>query len=79
MIDSIRPKEMDVAALVSPSETICEQVDRLMRAHGNSWPPLHSAPTSAAIARLIARVEGLEQAIHAIALQLQTLVDERDR
>lgn len=67
-----------MAALVTPCETLCERVDRLVGSHSDSWPPLHSTTTHAAITELIARVNGLEEAIHAMALEIQALTDERE-
>ena len=68
-----------MTALATPCETLCERVDRLVRSHSDSWPPLHSATTLTAIAEIIVRIDGLEQAIHEMALEIQALSVERDR
>ena len=68
-----------MADLLTPCETFPERVDRLMRSHSDSWPPRHSSTTHTAIAELIARVDGLEEAIHAMAVEIQRLAAERDR
>lgn len=60
----------------TPHKTLSERVDRLVRSHSDSWPPLHSAATPVAIAEIIDRVDGLEQAIHAMALEIQRLATE---
>ena len=62
----------------TPSETLSERVDRLMSSHGDHWPPLHSAPTPVAIAEIIDHVDGLEDAIRAMALEIQRLAAGRD-
>jgi hypothetical protein len=72
-------KEVDVTTLVTPSETLCERVDTLVRAHDDSWPPLHSATTSAAIAKIILHIDDLEKAIQEMAIEIQRLAFERDR
>ena len=63
----------------TPSETLSERVDRLVRSHSDSWPPLHSAASPVAIAEIIEHIDGLEQAIHAMALEIQRLAAEADR
>ncbi len=68
-----------MTALVTPSETLSERVDRLVRSHSDSWPPLHSATTPGAIAEIIVHIDGLEEAIHTMALEIQRLAVERDR
>ena len=67
-----------MTTLVTPSETLSERVDRLVRSHSDSWPPLHSATTPSAIAEIIDHIDGLEDAIRAMASEIQTLVAERD-
>jgi hypothetical protein len=68
-----------VTALATPSETLSERVDRLVHSRSDSWPPLHSAAAPVAIAEIIAHVDGLEEAIHAMAQEIQRLVAENDR
>jgi hypothetical protein len=68
-----------VTALVTPCETLSERVDRLVRSHSDSWPPLHSSTTPGAIAEIIVHIDGLEEAIHAMAMEIQRLAIERDR
>jgi hypothetical protein len=68
-----------VTALVAPSESLSERVDRLVRSHSDAWPPLHTATTAGAIAEIIAHIDGLEEAIHAMAQEIQRLAAERDR
>ena len=67
-----------MTALVTPRETLDERVDRLVCSYSDSWPPLHSTTTHAAIAELIGRVVGLEEALHAMALEVERLESERD-
>jgi len=68
-----------MTTLASPWETLDEQVDRLVCSHGESWPLLHSIPIHTAIVELIARADGLEDALHAMALEVQRLAAECDR
>jgi len=68
---------MVMPTLTSPSETLDDRIDRLVQSHSHRWPPLHSTPTHAAIGEIIERVVGLEQAIHEIARELQTLTSDR--
>ncbi len=68
-----------MTTLVIPRESLDERVDRLVCSHGDSWPPLHSTTKHAAIAGLIARVDGLEDAIRAMALEIQRLTVEHER
>ena len=60
----------------TPSETLSDRVHRLVRSHVDCWPPLHSSTTPAAIAEIIEHIDGLEEAIHAMALEIQRLVLE---
>ena len=60
-------------------ETLDERVERLVCSHGDSWPPLHSTTMHETIAELIARSDGLEKAIHAMALEIQRLTADHDR
>ena len=53
------------------SETLIERVDDLVRA--NHQALLSTTPTSVAIRELTARTEALEQAVRAIALEVQKL------
>ena len=68
-----------MAVLTTPCETLDERIDRLLGSRGEAWPPLHSATTHAAIAELIARVNGLEEALHAVALELESVAPEGAR
>ena len=68
-----------MTALATPNETLSDRVDRLVRSHSDSWPPRHSATTPAAIAEIIVHIDGLEEAIHAMALEIQRLAAECDR
>jgi hypothetical protein len=68
-----------VTALATPSETLSERVDRLVCSRGDSWPPLHSAAAPVAIAEIIAHVDSLEEAIHAMTQEIQRLAAESDR
>ena len=60
-----------MAALVTPYEPLSERVKQLVSSHSESWPPLHSSQTQEVIAQLIERVDALEQALHAIALEVE--------
>jgi hypothetical protein len=65
-----------MAALMSPPEpieTIHEQVVRLVGLHSEAWPPLHSATVRATLSEVVARVVGLEEALRAIALEVERL------
>ena len=68
-----------MTSLDTPWETLDERVARLVCSRTESWPPLHSTPTPTAIAELIARTDGLEDAVCALALEVQQLTAERDR
>jgi len=63
-------------ALVTPSETLHERVERLVCSDRETWPPLHSTSTQAAIAELIERVDGLGEAVHAMAREIERLSAE---
>ena len=54
-------------------ETLYERVDELIRSHKGQHPVLSTAATQVVIAELVARSEGLEQAIREIALEVQRL------
>jgi hypothetical protein len=60
-------------------EPLHEHAARLVCSHGNAWPPRHSSSTHAAIAQLIARVEGLEDAVAAVALAVEKLQEPPSR
>jgi hypothetical protein len=68
-----------MTTLATPRETLDERVDRLLCSRGYSWPPLHSATMHNAISELIARADGLEEAIRAMALEIETLTADRNR
>jgi hypothetical protein len=68
-----------VPALVTPSETLSERVDRLVSSRGDSWPPLHSTAPPAAIAGIIEHIDGLEEAIREMAQEVERLTAENDR
>lgn len=53
--------------------TLLERVDELIEAQKSHQPLLSTTATSVAIAELIARSEGLEQALREIAAEVQTL------
>ena len=63
----------------TPWETLNERVARLVCSHTECWPPLHSTPTHTVIAELIARTDGLEDAVRVLALEIQQLTAERNR
>jgi len=68
-----------VSALVTPSETLSERVDRLVGSRGDSWPPLHTSAPPAAIAGIIEHIDGLEEAIREMAQEVERLTAENDR
>jgi hypothetical protein len=53
--------------------TLYERVDELIRSHKSEHAVLSTAGTQVAIAELVARSEGLEQALREIALEVQQL------
>ena len=53
--------------------TLYERVDELIRSHKNEHAVLSTAGTQVAIAELVARSEGLEQALREIAHEVQQL------
>ncbi len=58
--------------------TLYERVDELIRSHKSEHAVLSTAGTQVAIAELVARSEGLEQALREIALQVQQLTEAQD-
>ena len=53
--------------------TLCERVDELIRSHTSDRPLLHSMPMHTAIAELISRNSGLEEAIREMAREVEHL------
>ena len=53
--------------------TLYERVDELIRSHKGEHSVLSTAGTQVAIAELVARSEGLEQALREIALEVERL------
>jgi len=53
--------------------TLYERVDELIRSHKGQHPVLSTTSTHVVIAELVARSEGLEQALREIALEVQRL------
>jgi hypothetical protein len=68
-----------MTTLVTAWETLDERVDRLVCSRSDAWPPLHSTPSQTVIAELIVRTDGLEDAVRALALEVQRLMAENDR
>ena len=58
-------------------ETMCDRVDELISAY--KGPLLMSTGTRAAVEELIARSEGLENAIRELALEVQELAAAQER
>jgi hypothetical protein len=79
MVVSMSTREADMAVLTTLCETLDERIDRLLGSHGEAWPPLNSTTTHAVIEELIARVNGLEEALHAVALELESVAPEGAR
>ena len=59
--------------------SLCERVDELISSHKHESPLLHSTSVHAAIAELIGRNEGLEEAIRALAREIQDLAAAQKR
>ena len=58
--------------------TLLERVDELIEGRRSHQPLLSTTATSVAIAELMARSEGLEQALREIALEVQRLSAARE-
>jgi predicted sugar kinase len=58
--------------------TLYERVDELIRSHKDEHSVLSTAGTQVAIAELVARSEGLEQALREIALEVERLSAQQD-
>ena len=52
---------------------LCERVDELIRSYASEQPLLHSTPVHTAIAELICRNQGLEEAVRELAREIQQL------
>lgn len=55
------------------TETLLERMDNLIEARKSHQPLLSTTGTSVAIAELVARNEGLEQALRELAVEVQKL------
>jgi predicted sugar kinase len=60
------------------TDTLLVRVDRLIEARTDHWPLLSTTTTSEAIGELAARVDGLENAVREIALEVQRLAASQD-
>jgi predicted sugar kinase len=61
------------SAMETVYDTLYERVDELIRSHKGVHPVLSTTAIHVVIAELVARSEGLEQAIREIALEVQEL------
>ena len=59
--------------------SLCERVDEVISSHKHESPLLHSASVHVAIAELIGRNDGLEEAIRVLAREIQDLAAEQNR
>jgi hypothetical protein len=60
------------------NDTLLERVDTLIEARTGHWPLRSTTTTSEAIGELAARVDGLENAIREMAVEIQKLTASRD-
>ena len=70
----LSPGNREKGPLESLTETLIERVDKLVQA--GKEPLLSTTATSLAIRELVARSEALENAVRAIALEVQKLSEQ---
>ena len=67
-----------MGALFATLDTsLSDRVDELIRSHKSEQPLLHCSPTPTAIAELIRRNDGLEEAVRELAREIEDLAAAR--
>jgi hypothetical protein len=66
-------EEVDMAALETHYEALSERVDGIICSHRSVQPLLATTPQHHTIRELVARTEGLEQAVREIAREVEEL------